>query len=489
MWVLSLATAACCGGADAPENRPISLEECLQLALRHNLSLQITRLSPELSRYALEAAYAAYDPTFRASVTHSASTQPRSIDSEGLVYPSSESESDSFTLGLGGQAGSGLTYSLGGGVTDTHGLYEKTQVENANGNFGFTLTQPLLKNFWIDGARYSIAVSRKDLRVSELTLQQQIMQVVTDVEVAYYGLIAAVEFVNVQEEALREAEQQLRENRKRVEVGVMAPLEEKDAESQVAASRANLIEARRNLETSQNRLKALITDRYADFKNVLLKPTERLSAAPQPFDRLMSWTRALTYRPDMLRAKVELEKRNIRLRYDYNQLFPQLDVTGGYRLGGSGVEFARAFDRISEASSPSYSFGAILSMPLSNRQARSAYRSSKVDREQSLLQLKKLEQDIMVQIDDAIAEARSSLEQVQARRQAALYADEAYKAEQKRLENGKSTSFQVLVLQRVLNTRRYEEIMALGDYNRALANLALAEGSSLERRNILFEVR
>ncbi len=489
MWVLSLAATTLGVRAAEPEHRPISLDDCLQLALRHNLSLQITRLQPELARFNLDAAYGAYDPNFRASITHNSSAQPESYDSEGRWYPGTQTENDSFQLGLAGEVGTGLGYTLGGGMTDMHGTQAGIPFENASGSFGFTLTQPLLKNFWIDGARYAIAVSRKDLRVSELTLQQQIMQVVTDVEVAYYSLIAAVELTKVQEEALKEAEQQLRENRKRVEVGVMAPLEEKDAESQVAASRANLIAARNNLEISQNRLKALITDRYADFKNVLLMPTGKLSAAPQPFDRIMSWTRALTYRPDILRAKVDLEKRNLRLRYDYNQLFPQLDVTGGYSLGGSDSEFTSALDRVSEASNPSYSFGAVFSMPLSNRQARSAYRASKVEREQSLLQLKQLEQGIMVQIDDAIAEARSSLEQVQARRQAAFYAEEAYKAEQKKLENGKSTSFQVLVLQRVLNTRRYEEIMALGDYNRALANLALAEGSSLERRNILFEVR
>jgi len=98
--------------------------------------------------------------------------------------------------------------------------------------------------------------------------------------------------------------------------------------------------------------------------------------------------------------------------------------------------------------------------------------------------LKKLEQDIMIQIDDAVKLAQTSFERVDATKQARLYAEAALEAEQKKLENGKSTSFVVLQLQRDLTTARSQEIRALADYNQALAGLALNEGSVFERNHL-----
>jgi len=293
----------------------------------------------------------------------------------------------------------------------------------------------------------------------------------------------------VQKQALQEADQQLRENRKRVEVGVMAPLDEKDAESQVAASRANLLAAQKDLIVRQNALKALVTDQYGEWAEMDLAPTESLSAVPVTFSRSDSWAKALSLRPDLLGMKVELEKRQLTLRYDRNQLYPQLDIVGSYGQSGRRSTFWDALDDMREGVGNSYSYGVVLSVPLSNRQARYNYRKSKQEIEQALLQLKRQEQQIMHEVEDAIAEARSSYEQIEARRQASEFAQAAYEAEQKKLENGKSTSFQVLVLQRQLTQRRYEEISALSTYNRALADLALKEGTTLDRLGIVLTVK
>ena len=335
----------------------------------------------------------------------------------------------------------------------------------------------------------TITLNRKNLKSSEFALQYQIMVTVTDVQVAYFALIAARENVKVQEKALQAAEQLLRENKKRVEVGVLAPLDEKQAESQVAASRSSLLTAQSSVRIGENTLKNLLTDKYSDWQDQSLEPTEKLAAGVQVFSRQDSWQKGLTQRPDLLQARLEVEKQNIRIRYDKNQLFPQLDLTGSYGQTGSGKEFSGALAGVSGGDSPSYSFGAVLSIPLSNRSARYNYRSAKAQLEQILLRLKKVEQGIMVQIDDYIAEAQTSLERVDSTRQARLYAEAALDAEQKKLENGKSTSFQVLQFQRDLTARRSEEIGALTDYNTSLARLALAEGSTLDRGGIKVQVK
>lgn len=502
--VALLAAAALGRATAASEGRPISMDECVKLALEHNLDLQVTRYVPQLARYGLKSAYSPYDPTFRGALKHSSSSSPGSIDAQGRIYPSTDTQGDEYQLGLTGLTPWGLSYSLGSNASDTHGnrIYSQAvtnllgqltdllePINNSIAFAGLNLAQPLLKNFWIDSTRYNIMARRKDVQISELTLELQIMNTVSAVQNAYYALITASEAVRVQEQALAEAEQLYRENRKRVEVGVLAPLDEKDAESQVAASRAGLLGAQNDLVISQNTLKALITDKYSELHEMALLPTEKLAAVPQVFNAQDSWYKGLTQRPELLQARLDLEKRNIQLRYDQNQLLPQLDLTGSYGYSGSGKEFSPALDSVARGDNPSYSFGAVLSFPLENRAARYNYRSDKASREQALLSLKRLEQQIMVEIDNAIARARSSLQQVEARRQSSEFAKAAYEAEQKKLENGKSTSFQVLTYQRILTTRRYEELAALSSYNRALVDLALTEGSTLERNGIVFGMK
>ena len=93
----------------------------------------------------------------------------------------------------------------------------------------------------------TIQVNRKLLKISALGLQKQIMATVRDVQLAYYDLVLAKVTVKVQQEALRLAERLLAEDKKRVEVGALAPLDEKQAESQVAARQADLLVAQRAL--------------------------------------------------------------------------------------------------------------------------------------------------------------------------------------------------------------------------------------------------
>ncbi|MEK7684077.1 MAG: TolC family protein, partial [Verrucomicrobiota bacterium] len=281
----------------------------------------------------------------------------------------------------------------------------------------------------------------------------------------------------------------LAENRKRVEVGAMAPLDEKQAESQVAASKAALLITQRALSERENALKNLLTDDYVQWHEITLLPAESLMAVPAIFDLQESWKKGLSLRPDLLQTRLDLDRTDINLRLDRNQLFPQLDVIGRYGFAGQGSEFSRTFGKIGEGSNPFYLYGAELSIPLGNRAARQSYNISKAQKEQAKLLLKKKEQDILVEIDNAVKVAQTNLERVEATRQARLYAEAALEAEQKKLENGKSTSFFVLQLQRDLTARRSDEIRSLADYNNALAQLALVEGSVLERNRLSLDFK
>ena len=239
-------------------------------------------------------------------------------------------------------------------------------------------------------------------------------------------------------------------------------------------------------------MKQLITDDYAAMEPVDLQPTAPLSAPVQVFDRQISWSKGLTERPDLLQAKLDIERQGVTLKYNYNQLFPQLDLVGSYGHGAGGRAFrntARRSTKSPEATSLPTSTAGNLTFPIGNTGARATYKRSKLEMEQYMLNLKKLEQTIMITIDNDITQAKSSYQQVAATRAAREYATDALDAEQKKLENGKSTTYTVLQMQRDLTTARGNEIQALANYNKALAQLSLDEGTTLQRLSINVEVK
>ena len=530
-FCVSLIVVATTWGAepDSPGTRALTLEECIQTALQHNFDVQIKRYTPEISRYNLNISYAGYDPTFSFSGEHDYSLSPGGIDAQGRPFGGTSSEIDRLNTGLRGLLPWGLTYDLGGSLGDRTGTqlgsvpdptnpttiitnsfvdintgntisFRSTNFnsisaripsqEVTSGNVGvLQLRQPVLKNFWIDSTRLTIVLDKRNLKISDLDLRSQIMTTVSLVEEAYYNLIFAEENVKVQTAARDLAKRLLEENKTKVRIGALAPLDEKQAESQVASSEAALLGALGDRDTQQRVLKNLLSDDYSKWADVVVKPTETLQAEPQSFNKQESWQKGLSMRPDLQQTKLNLEKQGYVVRFQKNQLFPQLDLFGSYGYSGSDREFSGALDQFRRGSSPFYSAGAEVSIPLGNTGARNNYKAAKAAKEQLALQLKQLEQIVLVGIENAIAVAMTSFERVRATKNASEFAEAALDAEQKKLQNGKSTSFQVLQLQRDLTAARSSEIRALADYNIALSRLASAEGTTLERRKISLDVK
>ncbi len=135
----------------------------------------------------------------------------------------------------------------------------------------------------------------------------------------------------------------------------------------------------------------------------------RLTAPPQSFDLQDSWNKGMTERPDLLQARLNVEQQGIQLKYSRNQLFPELDLIGTYGYNGAGRDISDTFDQLNDGNAPFYSYGAQISIPLSNVGPRNQYKAAKVTLQQIVLQLKQLEQNIMVEIDNAVKQAQSEL--------------------------------------------------------------------------------
>lgn len=485
---------------DAPKVRTMSLQDCIQQALEHNLELRIERYNPELALFNLKAGYGAYDPTFSFFGQHNDTRSGATLVQGIYPVPGQKTDTDTFNSSLGGLLPWGTEYGLSlQNLRDTDGkrFILDTNLQQiipvpysvSGGSVGMDVTQPLFKNFWLNPTRLNIAVLKNRMKWTDQGLRLRIMDIATRVELAYYDLKAGYEAVKVQETALELANRLLMENKKKVEVGTLAPLDEKQAEAQAAARQADLISAQRNLAILDNALKQLLTDDFASLENERLEPSDSLDAELQLFNLQDSWSKGLTLRPDFLQAKLDLEKQGIQVKINRNELYPQVDLRAGGGYSGSTPEYSGVFGDIERFEQPFYYFGGQLSYPLGNRTARNNYKAAKAQYEVSQLAMKKMEQDIMVQIDNDIKLAQANYERVGATKSAREYAEAALAAEQKKLESGKSTSFFVLQLQRDLTTAQSDEIAALVQYKRSLARLAQDEGTTMERRGINLEVK
>lgn len=482
----------------------VTLEQCIQLALENNLSLRITNYQPRLAALNLRGAYGAYDPRFSLGGTDSFRESKGRQNPLEFTIPSSETDSFRHNIGLNGVTPFGTRYSMGLNSSETTGTDSRDFPFGSYGTgFNASITQPLLRGAWIDGTRMNIKLQKQQVESSSLTVIRQITQTVSSVELAYYALIASRENVKVAEETLALTEKNFSNQKRRAEVGTLAKSQLPQLEAELYSQKASLLSVQNNYADSVNTLKRLLTDDFGAAQAAELLPVGELNPVQTVFSRNDSWDKALNQRPEILQSQISLENTDIRLRYNKNQLYPQLDLRATYGLSGSdsavvkfrdntpfvesSASFNNAFRDVRRGDYPNYSIGLQFSIPIPNRSARASYETAQARKEQAVLQHKELEQSIMVEIDRLIRDAEYRFEQITVTRQARLSSELALQNETKRYNEGAIENYQVLQAQRDLTGRRYTEINAKVQYLIALSRLAQAEGSTLDNNNINVE--
>ena len=381
--------------AEARKTRVLTLEEAMRLALQHNLDIQITRYTPLLDQYALSGDYSAWDPLLRFTAVHSLSVSPGQFNAIGVQTVSNERNANTYSPDISGGLPSGLTYDVSAPLTEQSGTF--IQPSDYTGGPTITLRQPVLKNLWTDTTRYTIQVAKLTLRIDQLTLRLRIMTVIFSVKEAYYNVMAAREQVKVDQEALELANRLVEENKRRVQVGSLAPLDEKQSESQAASSLASLQAAEQALNTAENVLKNLLTDDYAAWADVTLIPSEVLVAVPVTLDLQESWRRGLAQRAELQQAQLAAARQRANVRYTSNQLLPDVELTGSYGRSAVNPSLGQFYSDIWAERSPSYTYGLSISIPLGNISARAAAKSAKALASQAELTEIQQRQTIMVQ--------------------------------------------------------------------------------------------
>ena len=467
--------------AETNQVKSLPLRECVERALANNIEIRAERITPAIQTWGITGAQGIYDPVLSGGINYQDTTIPQdpgvSSIKEQTLQP---------TLGLAGKLPTGAAYDftandnrLSGNIV-TNFLY--------TGQAGMSVSQPLLKNFGLGINSATIRIARKSKAIAAQNFAQLVMTKVGAVSAAYYELVFAIENHKAKVEDLNQAKQLLDEDRRRVQVGVLTPLDVTQAEAGVAERAQAVILAARTIKDNENALKRLICREVSEFRGTTLLPVDYPLVQMIQTDVAESTRTALTRRPDYLSSKETLEQQNIRVQFNRNQLWPEIDLQGSYGLNGRGRSFSGYNDNLTTGDSPVWGVGVAVSFPLGNRQARSAYHIARLDADQLLLQLKELEQDIIVQVDNAVGHVEANLKSYEAAHEATRLAQESLDAEKKKLLAGTSTTFLVLQAQAQLADARSAEIRARADYSEALVTLDQTEGTILVKNNILLKL-
>ena len=465
-------------------------QEAVSRATERNLTLVSERITPQTWDFTLAATRAAYAPTINSSVSNQNANTPVSNVFEGSARTTSNNQS--WSGGMSKQMW------RGGGNYSINWTNSRNETSSSNStcnpcfNSGLqaSFTQPLLRNFRIDNTRASILTNEISQEIALLNLDAQEVSILSQVRNAYWELAYARQAVEAAQQSLELATKLVGDNRMRVEIGTMAPIDVVQAQAEEANRRQQLVTAQATLRNNELALKRLIVNGTDDeLWGATIVPVDRPTVTAQPIDLEAAVSNALSRRIDLTTTKKNLESTDITLRAMENQTMPQLDVIGSLNLAGrAGVSVPRRdpisgelvtppqggyFDAVQSVGafdSPTWNVRLQFSYPLGTSAQEANVARQRLIRRQTEASLKATELSVATEVTAAALAVRNSLEAMQASTASRELAEQRLQAVQSKFDVGMSTNFEVVQAQRDLNDARNSELRQQLNYQRALVD-------------------
>ncbi len=433
----------------------LTKEEALTRALERNLRIKIERSQVDIAKDGIDLEKGAYDPEIRANFE---TTRIENQDADSLSVSAEGLLPTGGTYGL--NLSSDESFAPGGGF---------------NSFAGATFRQPLLRNFGLSNSLAALRIARRQFDLSEWEYKQMLLDTLAATIFAFNDLYEAQQNLVSSERSRDLAQQLVNDNNKRVELGVIAPLDIISAEAQLATRIERVLQVSNVVRRGQNRLKQLIFD---NAEEALAEDIEA-EAYREPeiemgfAEYLVS---LLESSPDFRIGEIALEIARLRMHRDKNQALPSLDFIAQYGFSGSGSSLEGSLDSAFSGGEKSYTLGAAIRYPILNRSAR-AQRAISEHRERiAEIDLQRLRQAIQLEFHTSFEVTQTNFRRVEATRQARELAERSLEAEEKKLNAGTSSTFFVLRLQNDLSSAELREISATTNYNRSVAEFNRLRG-------------
>jgi outer membrane protein TolC len=499
-----LLAAWAAGQTPVPE-RAVSLQDCVEMALKNNPNLAAEILGPDVAAAAAGRAREIFLP----KLSFTLGTQTSNQASYSFLDATDQVTSDfaDYQGALEQRLPTGATLSA---TVYSYRSETNRSFQTINPRYGSTLTfdfaQPLLRDFGFRMARREIIVAADTHEISENQLRQALLDTVYNVEEAYWNLVYSRESLKVRQESLKLARDLLAKNQKELEVGVIPPIDILNARAEVAAREADILQAEAQVRNDQDTLRTLLNlTGEGSGSAPALVPSDPPRTEAGPLDLEDARAAALASRPDLASARVTLRTRAFDLSYARNQTLPNLSLRASFWSPGvSGTQILYQDDdpltgiivgTIPSGPNPAFKdafrlkyknwfVGLTLDVPLESVVSRARVVQARLESDQAALRQKGLEAQALLEVDIAARAVETDRLRTQAYQLARELAEEKLDAEQKKLEAGLSTNYTVLQQQRDLAQARTNETRARVDQSLSLARLERAMGTSLEAKNI-----
>lgn len=455
----------------------LSLQDCIDIALRENLDLARERLSSARASYDLSSARAAFLPTLSGSVTHD----------EGAGTDTGSVSLSQFTpwgasLGLSGSNVVGSS-------------------DSTPGSFSVKLTQPLLRGAGPSNAMAGVRSSELNRRAAQARLERASHDIIYRVKTQYYDTARLMETVKVRRQAVKRAERLREEAAFKREKGLVTVLDYANATIQLADRESALVSAEKQLEDALDDLKetlhmpteakisivpiSLELDRelIVDGKKgtVTLVEADKNGARsertifrpiPRNYEELVA--RALECRPDLIAARCDLEARRVELNRRRNLLRYDLSFSATYTASG-GAE-PNPWSVVED----SWSAGVTFSWQPGRISGKADFEKARLDLEMQEIAVEKLEIAIRKEIQRLfrrLEETELNILNYALKIGAAAQALESAKI---RKERGQASYWEVTARESDLLDAQTSFINAYLDYQKRLAELERASGGKLQ---------
>ncbi len=538
-------------GVQTAQTLPLSLNEAIRRALENNNSIEVARDDVRIQEAQLRSLFGNYDPVISATPTFSRSSTTGSTASndfrlntglDKLIRPGGGRISSFFTNSQTGRNSQNNT-----SFAQTSSLGTATSTTFLS-NLGINYTQPLFRNFKVDNTRRQIKIQRKRLQQSDADFRRQTIEIITQVQRAYWDLVFALRDQQNRLANLNLSRENLRQVEARIEAGAAAPLARAEVATELAQREGDVLLATQQVSVTENTLKTLLLrDPTAPEWSQSLVPVDKPVITDEPIVVDDVVKDAIDNRPELSRLRLQKEINTIDVDYFKNQTKPQIDLVSSFSLGGlsltgqnlstntafpiiipntltnadsfllSQINVLRAAQNpalpplglndipqvtpqgtpnflnggtfqslrnLFRSDAPNYSVGVTFSFPLGNRTAKANLAGARIQQQQTDASMRLQEQTVIAEVRNAVQAVETARQRVFTARRAVENAEIQLAGEQKLFEVGRSTTFLLFQRENTLTNARNSEIRAETDYNKALSDLQRATSTTFRLNNI-----
>ena len=235
----------------------LRLEEAIAIALERNLSLVVERYRRSESVLRLDGAWASTTSTPGPTLSVFDETNPAASNLDGADIRATEGTNWNFSVSKLVPSGGTASVNWNNSRFKTNSTFALLN-PSFNVDLDFRFVQPLLRNAGREVVESGIRVARNNVEISRENFELQVIGVLQLVDDAYWSLVEAQAQLEVAEESLDLAEKLHEQNRVRVEVGTLAPLELITSEAGIATRKEEIIRARAAVGDAEDLLRQLL---------------------------------------------------------------------------------------------------------------------------------------------------------------------------------------------------------------------------------------